>query len=420
MLSKNSFVHHVPSFQEIQNLKASISNYNFCKNLVIIGMGGAILNPSATINALIGQNEQKSINAINVHFTHYIDSIFLKKIIKQLSVNQSFSNTVFLIISNSGYTSETIAMTEFFLQQLKSLDLEYSYFEKHFLFILGSNQISPLYKLATNIRAKILEYTKGVGGRFCSFASPTLIPMMLCKLDVGMFCKGARNGLLHIKKFTKRNYKNLSLNKNINNYNAGNNYLYTHGNQGKNIHNMRAYDSIAIYHHIYESAIYSLQQHSHVVYLNYISSLHWFYSWICQSIMETFGKSGCYPNVIQAIAPLYCHGQLENYLYTNNSKYHSKFHNNLEILHHLIHIIIPINEPILLSVARNTESIIKKNGHIVKMELMQDITPYKLGYMMISAIAAIIKAAKNNFIEPSSQPAIDDLKNTIYSSLYLS
>ena len=147
MINNNLNVCSIPSLKTLNDLRQIASNYNFCKHLVIIGMGGAILNPSAVLSALLpyvcnvseeSANDNMQLPA--VYFTHYIDGYYIKQIGERIDL----SSTVFLVISNSGYTIETLEITRYFLNQTRSTS--------KFIFVLGHDRSSPIRRLASTYK----------------------------------------------------------------------------------------------------------------------------------------------------------------------------------------------------------------------------------------------------------------------------
>ena len=197
--------------------------------------------------------------------------------------------------------------------------------------------------------------------------------MLLCKLDVDAFCEGGAKALIDLESMSQPN--NIAINDNV--------FLKT-------------------------DPIYRwLNNNGQLVYLNYSSSMHWFYIWLCQTLMETFGKIGECHTAIPTMAPLYSHGPLENYLYQRENQQPIQGQNAAK---HFVQLIIPGDEPRLEIIAQHTAFALRNAGHEVQTEVLQSFNSYKLGYMMMSSIAKIIKIAEILDVDPFSQPALDELK----------
>ena len=156
------------------------SNLKKYKTIVIIGMGGSILGTKAIHSFLKYKIKKKLI------FLDNIDENYLKQIKK----NKNLSKTLFLIISKSGNTDETI------------LNM---YFLKNFLkynntIILSENRDNFLRKIAVKNKYFFVNHNKLIGGRYSVLSNVGMLPAYLMDLKIEHFKKNLTK-LINNKKF---------------------------------------------------------------------------------------------------------------------------------------------------------------------------------------------------------------------------
>jgi glucose-6-phosphate isomerase len=126
------------------------------KDIVVIGIGGSSLGTKAVNTFLSYQKKEKKI-----HFIETTDPITIKQVLEKVNMKDS----VFLVVSKSGTTIETIAVFKYILS-FKNLN------NKDFIFITDLD--SPLYRLGEEYKIETFEIGKNIGGRF-SILSLSLI-----------------------------------------------------------------------------------------------------------------------------------------------------------------------------------------------------------------------------------------------------
>lgn len=166
-------------------LKDSINykeaNKKLLKNLthiVVIGIGGSSLGLRA-IDTLL--NSLKNRNEIKLKFLEHTDSIQTKKILKNIKVK----STLFIVISKSGSTIETISLLKFCLHKFSLLESK-----KHLLIITDSN--SPLQAWAKQNGVQNIAIESNVGGRFSVLSSVGILPLALLGYNVEKILSGAK------------------------------------------------------------------------------------------------------------------------------------------------------------------------------------------------------------------------------------
>tara|TARA_Y100000996_G_scaffold173085_1_gene134477 strand:- start:13 stop:1137 length:1125 start_codon:yes stop_codon:yes gene_type:complete len=155
----------------INNSKFEIKFKKFkkFKTIFIIGMGGSILGAKAIYDFLKHKIKKNFI------FIDNLDENYLKSIKK----NNSLSKSLFIIISKSGNTIETITNTYFFKSFLKSKNT----------IILTENKNSFLRNLAKEKKFNFLEHKKFIGGRYSVLSEVGMLPAYLMGFKVENFKK---------------------------------------------------------------------------------------------------------------------------------------------------------------------------------------------------------------------------------------
>ena len=171
--SKKIGYYHLP--YESLNLLNKLKNVNFTFNkLAIIGIGGSSLGTKA-IYRLLKQNYK---NIKEIIFLENTDPIELKN-----SFSKIDKNTLFLVISKSGTTIETISIFKTVIEYFNVP------FEK-FIIITDSN--SPLEKFAKEKNITYFNIPINVGGRFSVFSAVGVVPLYLAGFNMEKILNGAR------------------------------------------------------------------------------------------------------------------------------------------------------------------------------------------------------------------------------------
>ena len=144
------------------------------KNIVVVGIGGSSLGAKA-INTFLSY---KMDNKRKLYFLETTDPITIKKILNELDL----ADSLFLIISKSGGTIETISVFKYILS-LKKLN------NKDFIFITDLD--SNLHKLGIKHQIETFYIGKNVGGRFSVLSAVGLVPLYLMGYNIKELLRGA-------------------------------------------------------------------------------------------------------------------------------------------------------------------------------------------------------------------------------------
>ena len=143
-------------------------------HIVVVGIGGSSLGTKA-VNTFLNY---KNKSGKTLHFLETTDPITLKHQLSQVDLDDA----LFLIVSKSGGTIETISIFKYILT-LKKLN------KKDFVFITDLD--SNLHKLGLKEGIETFYIPKNVGGRFSVLSSVGLIPLYLMGYDVQKLLNGA-------------------------------------------------------------------------------------------------------------------------------------------------------------------------------------------------------------------------------------
>ena len=194
-------------FNEILKEKESIGYYNLVqqdmkkykeyakdvkqKHIVVIGIGGSTLGTYAIYKFLKHSKDLEK----KLHFLETTDPIDIQSKIEAIDLE----DTLFVIISKSGTTVETISIFKYINSLVKIS-------KDNTLVITESD--SKLYAYAQLHQMKTFEIPKNVGGRFSVFSAVGLLPLAIVGIDIDAILRGIKKA--HDSFFEKQNvYKNI-------------------------------------------------------------------------------------------------------------------------------------------------------------------------------------------------------------------
>ena len=177
------------------------SKFKKFKTVIIIGMGGSILGSKAIYTFFKHKIKKKFI------FVDNLDQIFLRKIEKENKLN----NALFVVISKSGNTIETLINASYFKK----------FFKTNNVIFLSENKKNVLRNFAKAKKFTFVNHNPNIGGRFSIFSDAGMLPVYLMGLNPLKFKKNlmsffknkkkAMKSLNHISKIDKKNLKVLIL-----------------------------------------------------------------------------------------------------------------------------------------------------------------------------------------------------------------
>ena len=150
------------------------------QNIAIIGMGGSILGSEAIYESLGNIIKKK------FYFFNNIDTEKLSNFKKKVD----FRKTLFLIVSKSGNTIETLS--NLFLLKILKKDAKN-------IIIISEKKNNFLYLLSKSNNLFFIEHKKFIGGRYSVLSEVSLLPAYLMGLNISNFRKNLSKYLLDKK-----------------------------------------------------------------------------------------------------------------------------------------------------------------------------------------------------------------------------
>ncbi len=232
--------------------KNELEKYTKFKTIVVIGMGGSILGAKAIYTLMQHKIKKKVLFFDNLSENNI--QIFNKK--------ENNKNNLFIIISKSGNTIETLCNVNF---------LKKGKFCKENTIIITEKKSSALTRFAKTMKILTIEHKKNIGGRFSILTEVGMVPALLMGLNIDKF-------KLDFTKHLKTNAKMIQ----------------------KNI--------------LETSEIYLSKKINSLILLNYNSKLKNISYWLQQLLAESLGKNGKGLLPIVSSAPKDHHSLLQLYL----------------------------------------------------------------------------------------------------------
>ena len=162
-----------------------LKKYKKFKIIALIGMGGSILGAKA-INSFLKKKIKKKI--------YFFDNLESEKLLK-FKKNENLDKVLFIIISKSGNTIETLTNT-FLLNILKK--------DSKNIIIISEKKNNFLFLLSRKLNLFYIEHNNCVGGRFSVFSEVGVIPAYLMGLNISKLRSQTLDFLKGKKKFFLR------------------------------------------------------------------------------------------------------------------------------------------------------------------------------------------------------------------------
>ena len=146
------------------------------KNIVVIGIGGSTLGTYAIYKFL---KHSKTLSK-QLYFLETTDPIDIKSKVEAIDLE----DTLFIVISKSGTTVETVSIFKYINSLVKC--------DKNNTVVVTEND-SKLNSYAKANEMQTFEIPKDVGGRFSVFSAVGLLPLTIVGMDIDALLKGARD-----------------------------------------------------------------------------------------------------------------------------------------------------------------------------------------------------------------------------------
>jgi len=168
-------------YANTSNLKKDLTKLDFRqKNIAIIGIGGSTLGTYAIYNFLKYHKQKNKTLQKEIFFFESTDPVNLNGTILQLGL---LKDTLFIVISKSGTTIETISIFKY-LMSITKID------KSNLLIITEDDSKLNLFAKANNINH--FNIPKNVGGRFSVLSNVGLVPLYLAGFDIDELLNGAK------------------------------------------------------------------------------------------------------------------------------------------------------------------------------------------------------------------------------------
>ncbi len=145
------------------------------KHIAIIGIGGSTLGTIAIYDFLRKANDYEK----KLHFFESTDPMDIRSRLDNLDLE----DTLFIVISKSGTTIETISLFKYFHTLIK--------IDKNNCVIVSETD-SKLTKYAQKHDMQTFEIPENVGGRFSVFSAVGLLPLSIIGVDIDNLLHGAK------------------------------------------------------------------------------------------------------------------------------------------------------------------------------------------------------------------------------------
>ena len=334
-----------------------LNKFKKYKKVAVIGMGGSILGAEAIYNFFQKKIKRKFYFFNDINETKILDFIN----------NEKLTEVLFIIISKSGNTIETLANT-FSLDIIKKNSKN--------IIIVSEKSNNYLFNLSKRLNLFFIEHKKFIGGRYSVLSETGIIPSYF----MGTNIKKLRSNLLEVLKNKNRLFLRESFT-----------YL-------TNIFNSKKYNSLIL--------------------LNYSPELEKFLFWCQQLIAESLGKKnkGFLPVISNApkdhhsLLQLYLDGPKDKIFYIFSSEKHNsikiKFNKKLQKNY--------LDKKLLSSIKNAQRQALKKVLFKKKIPFrefkIKKIDEKTLGQLFSYFILETVSVGNLCKINPFDQPAVEEVK----------
>lgn len=281
---------------EIEKINSFVlKNKDNYDSVVVLWIWWSALWTRAIMTAL----KWKYYNELSKEKRNWFPRLYILDNVDPLEINQlinviDYNKTLFIVISKSGWTLETISQFQFFKEKLEKNDVDY---KKNIIIIAWENS---QFKTDCNLKwYTVFDIPENVWWRFSVFTNVWLLPLAFIWIDIKKLVRWITN--------LKSSFFDSDLDRN------------------------HALKSAIIQYHAY----IELWKNINVIF-PYISNFSYFWHWCKQLIWESLWKNNIWVTVVDAIWVTDQHSQLQLYYDWPNDKLLvfielEKFDNNLKI-----------------------------------------------------------------------------------------
>jgi len=317
--------------------------------LVVIGIGGSNLGTWAVHEAINGKFSNK------VYFADTVDSDYINDIAQLVECElKQNKNVIINIVSKSGTTTETIAISEQFIALLK----KYKQNKFNDFIVITTDINSKLYDYAKEINCSVLTVPTNLGGRYSVFSPVGLFPLGLLGINLEELLHGARTC-------------------NLNDVAKSAAILYQHYKNGINIH---------------DTFLFSV-------------NLEVLGKWYRQLMAESLGKGGVGMTPTVSIGSTDLHSMVQLYLGGPIDKFTTFVtvaKTNIEVCDFA---------KIMNAMIKGTQIAYQKNDRPFCTITLENKSEYNLGQFMQFKMYEVVYLAYLLGVNPFNQPNVEDYKS---------
>lgn len=148
---------------------------------VVIGIGGSSLGARAVLGSV-----SEELDGLRTHFSENMDPVRFGQLLDSLNLER----TLFVVITKSGSTIETMSKFWFVWERMQEVAGEHA--SKHFVAITDPER-GYLRPMARELGFETFSVPPNVGGRFSVLTAVGLVPLALAGYPVQQLMEGARN-----------------------------------------------------------------------------------------------------------------------------------------------------------------------------------------------------------------------------------
>lgn len=159
--------------------------------VVVLGMGASSHGGSALV-ALARNHFTGLADGTTIHFIDNIDPFTFEQFLSSINLR----STMFLAISKSGSTAETMAQLLVLLNEVE-IQLGRAAQKNNFVFITEPGD-NPMRRLANAHGIFSIDHAPDIGGRFAALTAVGLLPAKIAGLDIRAIRRGALSVIKHV------------------------------------------------------------------------------------------------------------------------------------------------------------------------------------------------------------------------------
>ena len=153
-------------------------------DIVVLGIGGSSLGTICLRDALSHMYGKRAKDIPGLHVLDNIDPLMIEEIEDVITLDK----TLFIVISKSGTTPESMSQYFYFRKKLESASVN---IRKHIVFVTDKER-GVLREIAMEDGIKTFDIPTNIGGRFSVLTPVGLLPAALIGIDIYKLLAGAR------------------------------------------------------------------------------------------------------------------------------------------------------------------------------------------------------------------------------------